>query len=228
MNQRDKVSDNDRRRLEEAKIIAIAKIEIQRIDLDLPVAGGDEVDVEILERIVALDDAFDFLTIADVDDRLGKIVALAQLSHFIVANLKIRFVECVVNRTYVREADPAELSNDTAMPLALILNELLTNAVKHAIPAGAPGTIRAGLSRQADSFVLSVEDDGPGFGHGGALSGAQVGFGLIERALALGGLRREVLMLQDGEKLAGFHAVAAVRIELRDRRRDLGHDVLLV
>jgi len=49
------------------------------------------------------------------------------------------------------------------MPLALILNELLTNAVKHAIPAGAPGTIRVGLSRQKDSFVLSVEDDGPGF-----------------------------------------------------------------
>ena len=59
----------------------------------------------------------------------------------------------------LREADPAELSNDTAMPLALILNELLTNAVKHAIPAGAPGTIRVGLSRQKDSFVLSVEDD---------------------------------------------------------------------
>jgi two-component sensor histidine kinase len=49
------------------------------------------------------------------------------------------------------------------MPLALILNELLTNAVKHGT-AGRPRVgIRVGLTRESDSFVLYVEDDGPGF-----------------------------------------------------------------
>jgi PAS domain S-box-containing protein len=63
----------------------------------------------------------------------------------------------------VCEAGSDQLPNDTAMPLALILNELLTNAVKHGT-AGRPRVgIRVGLTRESDSFVLYVEDDGPGF-----------------------------------------------------------------
>jgi PAS domain S-box-containing protein len=84
----------------------------------------------------------------------------------------------------LRDADPAELSNDVAMPLALILNELLTNAVKHGIPAGAPGTIEVRLSRHGDSFVLSVEDDGPGFDPAsarGRTSGLQLVQGLARQ-----------------------------------------------
>jgi PAS domain S-box-containing protein len=50
-----------------------------------------------------------------------------------------------------------ELSNDIAMPLALIINELLTNAAKHGA-RGGKATIRTG-----DAHVLYVEDDGPGF-----------------------------------------------------------------
>jgi two-component sensor histidine kinase len=54
-----------------------------------------------------------------------------------------------------------KLSNDVAMPLALILNELLTNAVKHG--TNGRGSIRVSLERGANFFVLRVEDDGPGF-----------------------------------------------------------------
>jgi PAS domain S-box-containing protein len=63
-------------------------------------------------------------------------------------------IECV--------AEAGELSNETAMPLALALNELLTNALKHGMKGGA-GTIRVGLVREAESFVLYVADEGPGF-----------------------------------------------------------------
>ena len=63
----------------------------------------------------------------------------------------------------VVEGAGGELSNDAAMPLALILNELLTNAVKHGLADRRDGEIRVGLSRAADGFVLHVEDDGPGF-----------------------------------------------------------------
>ena len=48
------------------------------------------------------------------------------------------------------------------MPLALILNELLTNAMKHGLKGG-PGVIRVGLHREGRSFVLHVDDGGPGF-----------------------------------------------------------------
>src|SRR5262249_23463484 len=63
----------------------------------------------------------------------------------------------------VSEGDPGELSNDMAMPLALIINELMTNAVKHGLNGKDHGTIRVGMKRDGNRYVLSVEDEGPGF-----------------------------------------------------------------
>ncbi|HEV7368736.1 sensor histidine kinase [Arenibaculum sp.] len=59
-------------------------------------------------------------------------------------------------------ASEDELSNDHAFPLALILNELLTNAAKHGLRDGR-GTVRVALRREGPEFVLVVHDDGPGF-----------------------------------------------------------------
>jgi signal transduction histidine kinase len=62
------------------------------------------------------------------------------------------------------EADSIQLSNDAAMPLALIANELLTNAVKYGLNGRGAGTVRVRLKREEDdSFLFYVEDDGPGF-----------------------------------------------------------------
>ena len=61
------------------------------------------------------------------------------------------------------EAGEGELANDTAAPLALILNELITNAAKHGINGRGEGTIRVGLCHDEYGFALTVEDDGPGF-----------------------------------------------------------------
>ncbi|UPJ53254.1 PAS domain S-box protein [Bradyrhizobium sp. 200] len=55
------------------------------------------------------------------------------------------------------------LSNDVAMPLALILNELLTNAVKHGIKDHASQGVRVSLTDQGGRLALCVEDDGEGF-----------------------------------------------------------------
>lgn len=56
-----------------------------------------------------------------------------------------------------------ELSNEKSMPLALILNELLTNAVKHGVKGRSHGIIKVRLFPEEHEWVLSVEDDGPGF-----------------------------------------------------------------
>jgi PAS domain S-box-containing protein len=61
------------------------------------------------------------------------------------------------------EAEAMQLSNDAAMPLALIANELLTNAVKYGLNGQGPRTIRVRLRRENDSFLFYVEDEGPGF-----------------------------------------------------------------
>jgi PAS domain S-box-containing protein len=61
------------------------------------------------------------------------------------------------------EADAVQLPNDAAMPLALIANELLTNAVKYGLNGQDAGTIRVRLKQEDNSLLFYVEDDGPGF-----------------------------------------------------------------
>jgi PAS domain S-box-containing protein len=88
----------------------------------------------------------------------------------------------------VIDAASGVLSNDTAMPLALILNELLTNAVKHGINGSGAGTIRVGLSQDGDSYQLHVEDGGPGFDLDAAIGRRSSGLGLVSGlARQLGG-----------------------------------------
>jgi PAS domain S-box-containing protein len=61
------------------------------------------------------------------------------------------------------EADAIQLVNDAAMPLALIANELLTNAVKYGLNGQGVGIIRVRLKSEDEAFLFYVEDDGPGF-----------------------------------------------------------------
>ncbi|AWK86656.1 sensor histidine kinase [Azospirillum thermophilum] len=61
------------------------------------------------------------------------------------------------------DADPLPLPLDRAVPIGLIVNELLTNALKHAFPDGRPGTIRVEARRDAQGAVaILVADDGIG------------------------------------------------------------------
>jgi PAS domain S-box-containing protein len=55
------------------------------------------------------------------------------------------------------------LTVDKAIPTGLILNELLSNALKHAFPEGRRGILRVELGRTQDGYVtLLVRDDGVG------------------------------------------------------------------
>ena len=59
--------------------------------------------------------------------------------------------------------DHLDLPVDRAIPCGLILNELMTNALKHAFPAGREGKIRVELRRAGgDRVALAVSDDGVG------------------------------------------------------------------
>jgi two-component sensor histidine kinase len=57
---------------------------------------------------------------------------------------------------------------DTAIPLGIIVNELVSNSLKHAFNGRDKGEIRIKLSREENedckstSFVLNISDDGIG------------------------------------------------------------------
>lgn len=64
------------------------------------------------------------------------------------------------------DLDPVSLPHVRAVPLGLVVNELVTNALKHAFPDGAPGTVKVGLRvhRDVGEVELTVADDGAGMG----------------------------------------------------------------
>jgi PAS domain S-box-containing protein len=61
------------------------------------------------------------------------------------------------------DADSGAIANDAAVPLSLILNELLINAMKHGRRDSSHVAIKIALSIKDNMWRLSVEDDGPGF-----------------------------------------------------------------
>ena len=85
----------------------------------------------------------------------------------ICSALRTSFTADGSRRTLELEADPVELPAGMAEPLGLMVNELVTNAFRHAFAADGPGTVWVELGRDADGRLrLSVADDGAGLPKG--------------------------------------------------------------
>ena len=78
------------------------------------------------------------------------------------------------------EAPELEMTSDQAVPLALIVTEAVTNAVKYAFPGQAAGRIGVCLKHQGSTAVLVIEDNGIGLPEGRAETetGVRDGIGL--------------------------------------------------
>ncbi len=59
------------------------------------------------------------------------------------------------------EGETVEIDPDRAVPFGLLVNELTTNAIKHAFPHGS-GHIRLCVERAGDQIDLVISDDGVG------------------------------------------------------------------
>lgn len=66
----------------------------------------------------------------------------------------------------VVEIDEVHLGIDQAIPCGLMVNELVSNAIKHAFPKGRKGKITVALGEKDGQFELDVRDDGIGFPDG--------------------------------------------------------------
>lgn len=72
------------------------------------------------------------------------------------------------------------LDVDTAVPIGLIVNELLTNALKYAFPEGVKGQIKISLTKENEDLLLKVSDDGIGKTEGAKPKGTGFGTQLIQ------------------------------------------------
>ena len=73
------------------------------------------------------------------------------------------------------------LPQERAVPVGLILNELLTNAFKYAFPNDRRGAIKVEFRKESDSYFLAVADDGVGMSSRPAAE--QKGSGLGQRLI---------------------------------------------
>ncbi|HEX5780162.1 MAG TPA: PAS domain-containing protein [Xanthobacteraceae bacterium] len=122
--------------------------------------------------------------VGDIHARLyqGEQLGLLDFDQYLM-DLCSRLRESTLDGRSIRldvEVEPMTLDIDRAIPLGLIVNELVTNSIKHAFPPGARGTIEVKLKKGGAGEVLrlSIADDGGGIADQGARDG--LGTRLIE------------------------------------------------
>ena len=112
------------------------------------------------------------------------------------------------------EAPELRMLSDQAVPLALIVTETVSNALKYAFPAGREGRVRVHLTQHGEDAELVIGDDGIGIpaGRSETETGPRDGIGLQ----LIRGFARQLgatLEVQEGE---GTRYV--IRMRLRQQR----------
>lgn len=83
------------------------------------------------------------------------------------------------------EGDPFLLPLDQAITCGLIINEIVSNSLKHAFPGGRAGSLRVDLRELPKGFELIVADDGIGLQeHEAQASARSLGLRLVPRLVA--------------------------------------------
>ncbi|MFM7225000.1 MAG: sensor histidine kinase [Actinomycetota bacterium] len=115
------------------------------------------------------------------------------------------------------EGDAGDLPGKVATPLAVVLNELMQNAVDHAFPEDAvDATVDVHLSRFADEVEIVVRDNGVGLAEGFSLDGSR-GLGLsIVQALVTSELQGSIEMRghEQGTSVRVRVPIARPRVDL--------------
>lgn len=119
-----------------------------------------------------------------VQDRLSSAVLTREvdLADYLPALVKDVAGTDLIDRIEITiDICPARVTLDQASAVGLIINELLTNAQKHAFKRGT-GSLRVEARRKGDEVEISVTDTGPGFSSDAIESSGKkgsTGFGLM-------------------------------------------------
>ncbi len=94
-------------------------------------------------------------------------IDFSQYIHELTSNLMRSYQRTMGTIRLDVKSDPIYLDIDTAIPCGLIINELVSNALKHAFPNGRDGLITVAFQKSRDrSLSLMVRDNGVGFPEG--------------------------------------------------------------
>ena len=111
-------------------------------------------------------------------------------------------------------AETAVLKVDRAIPLGLVVNELVMNSIKHAFPGGAEGEIHVIFCPAEDRFLLAVTDDGVGLPAEDASASAGGGNGFGGGSAGLGMRLVEAFTQQAGGELKFERGRRGARFEI--------------
>jgi len=67
------------------------------------------------------------------------------------------------NVSFSTKIKAPRLTVELAIPLGLIITELVTNSLRHAFPPGSPGRVEISFARAKNKLILKVKDNGRGF-----------------------------------------------------------------
>ena len=93
-------------------------------------------------------------------------LAKVDFSHYLKGLADYLFQSYKISQQDIRfhsEVENVALDLDHAIPCGLMINELISNSLKYAYPAGRKGEIRVRLAQSQTGYILQVADDGVGF-----------------------------------------------------------------
>ena len=110
-------------------------------------------------RIGAIAQLYDLIS----QSSRGKVVAIDAYLREIAKQLSDSLIGDKSGIEIRVKAEPLEIDPDRAVPFGLLVNELATNAIKHAFPNGGAGHVLLGVEQVGKEIELVVCDDGIGF-----------------------------------------------------------------
>lgn len=117
------------------------------------------------------------MTIGTIHERLYKSQGLEhiELKPFVEELIQNLFRALPARKEVTRQLEitPVSIDVERAISIGLIINELVTNAVKHALVRHESPHFRLQIGEQNNMLVMEIEDNGPGF----VLDSSQDGFG---------------------------------------------------
>jgi two-component sensor histidine kinase len=113
----------------------------------------------VSHRITALGQLYSKLSKSDTVEAVDAATYLDELCRDLIASVQKEGSTSIVLKT---DIESELLPTDRAIPIGLIVNELVTNAVKYGYPGEAKGTVMVTLKRVPGELRLTVADDGQG------------------------------------------------------------------